>query len=108
MIGRKASLGIFVAVLAPRALPQNAGIAITKANLKSGRIRLRYESVALDVPRNDGNLLVPRRREGSVFGNPINSDGSWMRPPPPAMESTNPADADARTKKISTGKEIST
>ena len=76
MIGRKASLGIFVAVLAPNADPQNAGIAIRIASLKSGLIRLRYESVALVVPRNDGNLFVPRSRDGSVFGSPIKSDGS--------------------------------
>ena len=76
MIGRKESFGIFVAVLAPKAEPIKAGIAIRNASLKSGLIRLRYERVALEVPRKDGSLFVPSRSEGSVLGRATRSEGS--------------------------------
>ena len=76
MMGLNASLGIFVATLAPSPEPIKAGIAITKANLKSGLTFLRYEAVAPRVPRKDGNLLVPNSNEGAVLGIEIRSEGS--------------------------------
>ncbi|MEY3715904.1 MAG: hypothetical protein RL155_779, partial [Actinomycetota bacterium] len=37
---------------------------------------LRYEAVAPRVPRKDGNLLVPNKSEGAVFGIEMRSEGS--------------------------------
>lgn len=76
MIGRKASLGILVATLAPKPEPIKAGTAIAKANLKSGFIFRRYEAVAPNVPRKEGSLLVPNKSEGAVLGIEISNEGS--------------------------------
>ena len=76
MIGRKASLGILVATLAPKPEPIKAGTAIAKANLKSGFILRRYDAVAPKVPRNEGSLLVPSSKAGEVLGIEINKEGN--------------------------------
>ena len=108
MIGRKASFGIKVATVAPKAAPINAGTAIANAIRKSGLSLHRYEAVALAVPRNEGNLFVPSSSAGGVLGKATSNAGSWINPPPPAKESTSPASADANTKKRITSIEIST
>ncbi len=50
--------------------------------------------VALDEPNDDCKLFVPK---ASVGDNPIlNSTGTVISPPPPAMESTKPAQTPVR------------
>lgn len=46
-------------------------------------------NVALAAPKLDCNLFVPRARIGSEQN--LSSTGKVIRPPPPAIESTNPA-----------------
>ena len=107
-MGLNASLGIRVAALAPRPEPKNAGTAIMKASLKSGFTRRKYDAVAPRVPRNDGSLFVPSKSDGAVLGIEISSEGSCISPPPPAIESTKPANPEAKTRKMITSTEIST
>jgi hypothetical protein len=51
------------------------------------------------VPNIDDNLLVPSTSAVSDFGKPINKAGSWIKPPPPAIESIKPAKKDAAKRK---------
>jgi hypothetical protein len=46
--------------------------------------------------------LVPNTSAAGEFGKPISKAGSWTIPPPPAIESTNPArnEADRRNKPV--------
>jgi hypothetical protein len=108
IIGRKASFGISVATVAPSAEPIKAGTAIENAIRKSGLIFLRYEAVALAVPRNDGSLFVPSSSAGGVLGIATKSAGSCIKPPPPATASTSPARVEAKKRKRITSIEIST
>ena len=54
------------------------------------------------VPANPASLPVPSSVVCGAVGNAANNAGSWIRPPPPAIASTNPApNAATSTKTIS-------
>jgi hypothetical protein len=44
----------------------------------------------------DALLLLPNKVAGGAEGNVANKAGTRIRPPPPTMESTKPANKDAR------------
>jgi hypothetical protein len=100
-------VGIFEARTAPPADPKNAGTPIAISTFGSGFICLRYKAAAVVVPNTADYLLVPSTSAVSDYGNPIKSAGSWINPPPPAMESTKPAKKDAASRKIPVAIEIS-
>jgi hypothetical protein len=54
------------------------------------------------VPNTADNLFVPSTSAAGEFGKPISKAGSWTIPPPPAIESTNPArnEAERRNKPV--------
>ena len=64
-------------------------------------IRRLYCHVAKAVPQTDALLLVPNSVAGVVVGYAANKAGNKMRPPPPTIESTKPANAEAKVVKKS-------
>jgi len=52
------------------------------------------------VPQTEAPLLVPKRVAGMVLGYAVNRVGTKMSPPPPTIESTNPATPAAIVMKI--------
>ena len=91
-------VGIWEASDAPAADPIKAGNAIATKTLGSGLIWRRYNAAAVVVPKTEANLFVPSTVTVSVFGRPISKAGSCINPPPPAIESTNPAKNDAQSR----------
>ncbi len=74
----------------------NAGITIAINNLGSVLIDLRYLRAAVDVPKKAAVFDVPTTDTGLLFGKARSIAGVWIRPPPPAIASTNPAENIAR------------
>ena len=52
-------------------------------------------------------LLVPAKLASAALGKTSNKTGNWMRPPPPATASTNPAKNAATTQMAITESAIS-
>ena len=61
--------------------------------------RRLYCHVANAVPQTDALLFVPSKVAGVAEGSAANKAGSTINPPPPTMESTKPANAEARVVK---------
>ena len=98
-MGRMLLVGIFEASTAPPADPRNAGRPIAIKIFGSGLICFLYKAAAVVVPNIDDNLLVPSTSAVSELGKPINKAGSWINPPPPAIESIKPAKKEAARRK---------
>ena len=64
-------------------------------------MRRLYCQVANPVPHIDALLLVPSKVAGVVVGYAANKAGSKINPPPPTIESTKPAKAEAKVVKKS-------
>jgi hypothetical protein len=47
--------------------------------------------MAMDVPASDDTLPVPSSVGIDVPGRKMSRAGNWIKPPPPTMESINPA-----------------
>ena len=76
------------ASMATRAAGSNAG---------QGRLTRRlYCQVAIPVPQTEAPLLVPNSVAGCAVGNVANKVGTRIKPPPPTIESTKPANSEAR------------
>ncbi len=88
-------VGILEASTAPPAEPRNAGTPIPNKIFGSGFICLRYKAAAVVVPNTAESLFVPKTSAVPDLGKPISKAGNWINPPPPAIESTNPAKNDA-------------
>jgi hypothetical protein len=69
-------------------------------------MRRLYCQVANAVPHTDALLLVPNKVAGVVVGCAANNAGNKMRPPPPTIESTKPAKAEAQVVKKSSMQEL--
>ena len=81
---------------APPHAPMNAGITIASSNFESVLIDFRYLIAAVEVPKKAAVLDVATTETGFRSGNESNIAGVWIRPPPPAIASTNPAENIAR------------
>lgn len=57
--------------------------------------RRLYCQVAMAVPQIEALLLVPSSVAGGALGKVANKAGSKIRPPPPTMASTKPANREA-------------
>ncbi|MDT4855530.1 hypothetical protein FQZ97_898900 [compost metagenome] len=57
--------------------------------------RRAYCHVAAAVPHTEAPLFTPNSVAGWVAGNMANNAGTRMRPPPPTIESTKPANNEA-------------
>ena len=63
---------------------------------RQGMTTLRlYCTVAKAVPQMEALLLVPNKVAGAALGKVANRAGNKIRPPPPTIESTNPASKEA-------------
>ena len=85
--------------------PKNDAAMVTAAAGSNAdqRIWMRrlYCHVAKAVPQTDALLLVPNKVAGVVVGYAANKAGSKINPPPPTIESTKPAKAEAKVVKKS-------
>ena len=85
--------------------PKNEAAMVTVAagSKADQRIWMRrlYCHVAKAVPQTDALLLVPNKVAGVVVGYAANKAGSKINPPPPTIESTKPAKAEAKVVKKS-------
>jgi len=88
-------VGILEASTAPPAEPIKAGTPIPSKIFGSGLICFRYNAAAVVVPKTAESLFVPRTSAVEELGKPINNAGNWIKPPPPAIESTKPAKNEA-------------
>ena len=59
-----------------------------------------YCHAAMDVPINDGILVVPNKVATGYLGKVINVAGVCIKPPPPTMASMKPAANAAKQSKI--------
>src|SRR3990167_4080273 len=89
-----------VTAQAPAKAPANP--ASDAGNTDCHRICTRrlYCHVAMDVPHTDALLFVPSKVAGGAPGKVANSAGSRIRPPPPTIASTKPANREARETSI--------
>ena len=68
------------------------------------RTRRLYCQLAKAVPQTEALLLVPNSVAGSAVGKTAKSVGKKIKPPPPTMASTKPANPEAKvTSNISMG-----
>jgi hypothetical protein len=78
-------------VLAPRNENMSAVVVAGSVAFQLISTCIAYWREAMHVPAIEESLFVPRRSATGRLGRTIKRAGSWIRPPPPATESINPA-----------------
>ena len=57
---------------------------------------IQLPALLIGLPKTETVTVLGTNKFASVFGNPMSNAGSWINPPPPAIESTNPAKKEAQ------------
>ena len=81
---------------APAMDPVNPSAAAGMSTFQRNSTRRLYCQAAMPVPQIAAPLLVPSRVAGCEDGKVANMAGTSTRPPPPTIESRNPANREAR------------
>lgn len=92
---RRNSGEMTVTTQAPAKEPANPAAAAGHRACQRSWTRRLYCTVANAVPQTEALLLMPNSVAGWVVGKAANSAGTRTSPPPPTMESTKPARAEA-------------
>ena len=84
-----------VTVQAPAIDPAKHTAAAGSRERQGMLTRRAYWTVATPVPQMEALLLTPNSVAGWVLGKTANRAGTRIRPPPPTIESTKPANSEA-------------